>query len=50
LDQKKDQMANDDHAQAMIDWAHGLPVAELAAELMAAFAPNGPGDRSPASM
>lgn len=36
-------MADDDGAQSLIDWVNGLPVAELAAELMAAFAPPGPG-------
>lgn len=33
-------MANDDPAQAMIDWANSVPPAELAVELMPAFGPD----------
>jgi hypothetical protein len=35
-------MADDDAAQPMIDWANSVPPADLAVELMPAFAPSGP--------
>jgi len=34
---------NDEQAQAVIDWVNGAPLGELAAELMAAFAPRAAG-------
>ena len=36
-------MANDEQAQAVIDWVNGAPLGELATELMAAFAPQAAG-------
>ena len=36
-------MANDEQAQAVIDWVNGAPLGELATELMAAFAPRAAG-------
>lgn len=40
--EREDQMANNDAAQPMIDWVCTAPPAEVAAELMAAFGPDGP--------
>ena len=34
-------MAEDDAGRAMLNWVNGVPPAELAAELMAAFGPDG---------
>jgi len=36
-------VANDEQAQAVIDWVNGAPLGELATELMAAFAPQAAG-------
>ena len=38
-------MANGDPLQPMIGWLNSVPVADLAAELMAGFGPGGVGDR-----
>jgi hypothetical protein len=36
-------MAQDEAGRALLDWANLAPPADLAAELMPAFGPNGPG-------
>ena len=42
LGRKEGQMANDEAARAMFDWATSVPPADLAAWLMPAFGPDGP--------